>query len=63
MPITYRAICHFQKTYTKNPYLQLLTKLFRADLYLVSQYINNYHIRIRLTKALRDEKKRRRHDK
>ena len=63
MPTTCRAVRRFQKAYIKNPDPQLLTKLFQANLYLASQHSIDRHIEIRLTKALRDEKKRRRHSK
>ena len=62
-PIICRAIRYFQKAYTKNLDSQLLTKLFQANLYLVSQYSINYYIKIGLTEALRDKKKRRRRGK
>ena len=61
--ITYRAVRRFQKVYKKNPDPQLLTKLFRANLYLASQHSIDCHIKSGLTEALKNEKKRRRRDK
>ena len=60
---TCRAIRYFQKAYKKNPDLQLLTKLFRANLYLVSQHSIDCHIESRLTEALKNKKKRKRYGK
>ena len=62
-PTTCRAVRRFQKAYTKNPDPRLLTKLFRANLYLASQHSIDQHIESGLTEALRDEKKRRRRGK
>ena len=62
-PMTCRAVRRFQKAYIKNSDPQLLTKLFRANLYLVSQHSIDHHIEIGLNETLRDEKKRRRRGK
>ena len=59
-PTTCRAVRHFQQAYKKNPDPQLLTKLFRANLYLASQHSVDCHIESGLTEALKDKKKRRR---
>ena len=62
-PVMYRAVRHFQKAYIKNLDPQLLTKFFWANFYLASQHLINHHIKIGLTEALRDEKKRKRRGK
>ena len=56
-PIICRAVRQFQKTYKTDPNIKILSKLFKANLYLSAQHTINYHIKQGLLKSIKDLKK------
>ena len=58
-PITCRAIRRFQKAYKVDPDVKLLSKLFKANLYLSAQHAINHHVEQGLLETIKDEKRRR----
>ena len=62
-PLTYRAVHRFQKLYKKDPDLNKLDKLFKANLYLSAQYAIDRHIKEGLIETIKNKKKKRQRGK